>query len=185
MAAFGFLFGFCCQTHCFFYSWRRVKTPRWTWRFQWMACLWGHQNSRYWSLVASDQSLTSHSSDLIYLILLQCFELSGFAGFSNFCISIHLNKYNKCIRSYSAIETAHRLAETQHASSVPSAKLDLADLHLTVGCMGVEGNWRVHAMHGFQWIMAICNGCGFLPTSCVFPHYIFVLQILKYWKILT
>ena len=27
----------------------------------------------------------------------------------------------------------HRLAETQHASSVPSAKLDLADLHLTVG----------------------------------------------------
>ena len=46
VAAFGFWCGFCCQTHCFFYRWRRVKTPRWTWRFQWMACLWGHQISR-------------------------------------------------------------------------------------------------------------------------------------------
>jgi hypothetical protein len=64
---------------------------------------------------------------------------------------LHLNKYNKCIRSYSAIETAHRLAETQHASSVPSAKLDLADLHLTVGCMGV-------AMHGFQWMLMASYG---------------------------
>ena len=34
-----------------------------------------------------------------------------------------------------------RLAETQHASSVPRAKLDLADLHVTVSLTGLKGWW--------------------------------------------